>query len=119
MTPRTLTRMDTSMVGRWWWTVDKWMLAAIALLIVVGVMLNLAAGPPAAERIHAEAFHFVRKQMMVLPLVLMVMFGISLMSPVMVRRFAVIGFVVFGLMVLATLAIGNEVNGARRWLAGG
>ena len=54
MTPRTITRMDTSMVGRWWWTVDKWMLAAIALLLVVGVMLNLAAGPPAAERIGAD-----------------------------------------------------------------
>jgi cell division protein FtsW len=119
MMPRTLTRTDTSTVGRWWWTVDKWMLAALALLIIIGVMLNLAAGPPAALRIHADAFHFVRKQMMVLPLVVAVMFGVSLLSPVSVRRFAVVGFAVFGLMVLATLVIGNEVNGARRWLAGG
>ena len=74
------------MVGRWWWTVDKWMLAAITLLIVIGVMLNFAAGPPAAERIHASAFHFVRKQMMFLPAVVLVMFGISLMSPLWVRQ---------------------------------
>ena len=119
MTAHTITRMDTSTVGRWWWTVDKWMLAAVTLLIVIGVMLNFAAGPPAAERIHASAFHFVRKQMMFLPVVVMVIFSISLLSPLSVRRFATVGFAVFGLMVLATLVIGNEVNGARRWLAGG
>lgn len=118
-TPHTITRLDTSTVGRWWWTVDKWMLAAITLLVVIGVMLNFAAGPPAAERIHASAFHFVRKQMMFLPLVVLVMFSISLLSPLWVRRFAAIGFVVFGVLVLATLVAGTEVNGARRWIAGG
>src|SRR3954469_6241961 len=118
-TAHTITRMDTSTVGRWWWTVDKWMVAAVTLLIVIGVMLNFAAGPPAAERIHASAFHFVRKQMMFLPLVVAVIFSVSLLSPLSVRRFAAVGFVVFGLMVLATLIAGNEVNGARRWLAGG
>ncbi len=118
-TPHTITRLDTSTVGRWWWTVDKWMLAAITLLIVIGVMLNFAAGPPAAERIHASAFHFVRKQMMFLPLVVLVMFSISLLSPLWVRRFAAIGFAVFGVLVLATLVAGTEVNGAKRWIAGG
>ncbi len=118
-TPHTITRLDTSTVGRWWWTVDKWMLAAITLLIVIGVMLNFAAGPPAAERIHASAFHFVRKQMMFLPAVVLVMFSISLLSPLWVRRFAVVGFAVFGVLVLATLVAGTEVNGARRWIAGG
>lgn len=117
--PHTITRLDTSTVGRWWWTVDKWMLAAITLLVVIGVMLNFAAGPPAAERIHASAFHFVRKQMMFLPLVVLVMFSISLLSPLWVRRFAAVGFAVFGVLVLATLVAGNEVNGARRWIAGG
>ena len=118
-TAHTITRLDTSTVGRWWWTVDKWMLAAVTMLIVIGVMLNFAAGPPAAERIHASAFHFVRKQMVFLPLVVGVIFSISLLTPLWVRRFATIGFAVFGLLVLGTLIAGTEVNGARRWLAGG
>ncbi len=118
-TAHTITRLDTSTVGRWWWTVDKWMLAAVTMLIVIGVMLNFAAGPPAAERIHASAFHFVRKQMVFLPLVVAVIFSISLLTPLWVRRFAAVGFAFFGILVLATLIAGNEVNGARRWLAGG
>ena len=74
MNARTLTRTDVSTVGRWWWTIDKWMLTATILLVGIGIMLNLAAGPPAAGRIGADAFHFVRKQMAFLPLALLVMF---------------------------------------------
>jgi cell division protein FtsW len=112
----TVARTDISTVGRWWWTIDKWILAATTLLILIGIILNFAAGPPAAERIGAETFHFVRRQMVFLPLAIMVIFGISLMAPVQVRRFAVIGFLIaFGLMLL-TLLIGIEVKGAKRWI---
>ncbi|MCA9255523.1 MAG: hypothetical protein KDA33_07785 [Phycisphaerales bacterium] len=31
-----LHRTDTSIVGRWWWTVDHWSLAAVAVLIAFG-----------------------------------------------------------------------------------
>jgi cell division protein FtsW len=117
MTARTITRLDTSTVGRWWWTVDKWMLAATALLIAIGILLNLAAGPPAAERIGATTFHFVRKQMVFLPLALLVMFAISLLAPVNVRRFAVLGFLTTGFLTLLTLIVGDDINGARRWLS--
>ena len=117
MTARTITRTDISTVGRWWWTVDKWMLTATVLLVAIGILLNLAAGPPAAGRIGADAFHFVRKQMAFLPLALMVMFAISLLAPVSVRRFATIGFAVSGLLMLMTLVIGSDVNGAKRWLS--
>ncbi len=116
MTTRTLTRTDISTVGRWWWTIDKWMLTATVLLVAIGIVLNLAAGPPAAGRIGAEAFHFVRKQMAFLPLALIVMFSISLMAPISIRRFAVVGLFISGLLMLATLAFGADVNGARRWL---
>jgi cell division protein FtsW len=117
MTARTITRLDTSTVGRWWWTVDKWMLAATALLIAIGILLNLAAGPPAAERIGATTFHFVRKQMVFLPLALLTMFAISLLAPINVRRFAVIGFLISAVLTLLTLIVGEDINGARRWLS--
>ncbi|MDX2141879.1 MAG: putative peptidoglycan glycosyltransferase FtsW [Rhodospirillaceae bacterium] len=112
----TLARTDTSTVGRWWWTVDKWMLAAVGLLIGIGILLNFAAGPPAAERIGADTFHFVRRQMVFLPVTIMVIFAISLMAPIQVRRFAVIGFILAMALMLATLAVGTEIKGAQRWI---
>ena len=117
MTVHTLTRLDTSTVGRWWWTVDKWLLAATVLLIGVGILLNLSAGPPAAARIHADTFHFVRKQMAFLPLAVLVAFLISLMAPVTVRRFAVIGCGAALFLTFLTVAFGSDINGAKRWLS--
>ncbi len=116
MNARTLTRLDTSTVGRWWWTVDKWMLAAVGLLLAIGILLNLAAGPPAAERIGANTFHFVRKQALFLPLVILVMFIVSLLSAVSVRRLAALGFVIMLLLMIATVLLGDSINGARRWI---
>ena len=47
-------RTDTSVLGRWWWTVDRWAMAAVALLIGIGMVLTLAASPPVAVRLVAS-----------------------------------------------------------------
>jgi len=40
---------------QWWWTVDRWSLGAILAIMAFGVLLTLAASPPAAERIGADS----------------------------------------------------------------
>ena len=39
-------RTDRSALGQWWWTVDRWTLAAVIALMFVGAILVLAASPP-------------------------------------------------------------------------
>lgn len=112
----TFTRLDRSVVGRWWWTVDRWTLMAVSLLIVMGAVMVLAASPAVANRLDLDSFHFVQRQFFYLPLAFMIIFAISLMSPLWVRRLAVILFGVCLVLTLATLLIGPEVKGARRWL---
>ncbi|MCW5747943.1 MAG: cell division protein FtsW [Alphaproteobacteria bacterium] len=110
-------RNDTSVVGRWWWTVDRWSLGAILLIMAAGVMLTMAASPPAAERIGADSFHFVRRQLLFLPAALGVMLAISLAPPRLVRRLALLVFIGGLVALAATLVIGTEIKGARRWLS--
>ena len=83
-----IARTDTSVLGRWWWTVDRWSLGALVLLILSGTFLILAASPPVAERIGVDGLHFVRRQFIILPAAIMVMIAVSLMTPVQTRRFA-------------------------------
>jgi cell division protein FtsW len=109
-------RTDTSILGRWWWTVDRWTVAAIALLIAFGALLTLAASPPVADRLGYDNFHFVRRQLGYLPLAMIVLFGVSLLSPRGVRRLALAGFLLALLMLVATFFLGAEIKGARRWL---
>lgn len=111
-----LTRTDTSIVGRWWWTVDRWTLLAMALLIAAGAVLTLAASPAVAERIGLEPFHFARRQLLFLIPATTVMLIVSLASPTTIRRLAVIGFLVALAMLAATLMVGAEIKGATRWI---
>jgi len=111
-------RADRSIVGRWWWTVDRMSLVALLVLAGIGAMLILAASPAVATRIGIpDSFHFVKRQLMVLPAALLVMIAISLLSPRNIRRLAVVGFI-GGLGMLAlTLVAGQEIKGARRWIS--
>lgn len=109
-------RTDTSLVGRWWWTVDRWTLLALALLMAFGAILTMAASPAVADRLGFDSLYFVQRQVVFLGLAVAVMFAVSLLSPVAVRRLAVAGFVVSVALLAATLVVGNEFNGARRWI---
>jgi cell division protein FtsW len=112
----TFARGDTSIVGRWWWTVDRWTLLAIGLLILAGSLLSLAASPPVAGRIGLDALHFSSRHFMFLMPAVLILIGASLLSPRGVRRVAVVGFVAAYVLMLATLLVGPEVKGATRWL---
>lgn len=111
-----LSRTDTSIVGRWWWTVDRWTLVALGLLIALGCLLTLAASPAVAVRIGLDPYHFVRRQFIFLLPALAFLFGASLLTPLWVRRVALAGFVLFLLLMALTLVMGSEIKGAHRWL---
>ena len=99
-------RDDRSVIGQWWWTVDRWSLGAILAIMAFGVMLTLAASPPAAERIGADSFLFAKRQFLFLPLALVVMLAISLASPRHVRRLALLVFCGSIVLLAATFVIG-------------
>jgi len=110
-------RDDRSLIGQWWWTVDRWALGAVLAIMAFGVMLTLAASPPAAERIGADSFMFAKRQFLFLPMALALMLGISLSSPRHIRRLALLVFIGSVVLLAATFVIGVEIKGARRWIA--
>ena len=112
-----LSRADTSVLGRWWWTVDRWTLAAVATLIGFGYIMMLAASPAVAERIHQARDVFIFKQIFFLAIAGMIVVAVSLLSPKGVRRVALAGCAMALLLTAATLVIGTEIKGARRWIA--
>jgi len=110
-------RADNSMLGRWWWTVDRWTLGAIGVLIGFGYIMMLAASPAVAERIHVSRDMFILKQVVFLAVAGLTVVGVSLLSPRDVRRIALIGCVVALALTAMTLVNGVEIKGARRWIA--
>lgn len=112
-----LSRADNSTLGRWWWTIDRWTLVAIGTLIGVGYIMMLAASPAVAERIGQSRDVFIFKQVVFLALAGLLVVGVSLLTPKQIRRLALVGCAVALLLTAATMVMGVEIKGARRWIA--
>ena len=112
-----LSRSDDSVLGRWWLTVDRWTLLAVATLIGFGYVMMLAASPAVAERIHQSRDMFILKQVVFLALAGLVVVGVSLLSPRGVWRLALVGCLAALALTAATLVMGVEIKGARRWIS--
>lgn len=113
-----VSRADTSTLGRWWWTVDRWTLAALLALIGFGYVMMLAASPAVAERIGASSRNmFFLRQILYLAMAASVLVAVSMLSVKQVRLLAWAGLIGSIAMVAATLVLGVEIKGARRWIS--
>ncbi|MBB4212239.1 cell division protein FtsW [Rhodothalassium salexigens DSM 2132] len=111
-----LGRSDDSVLARWWWTVDRWMLVMVFALMGAGLILTWAAGPWVARTIGLEPLHFVKRQGVFLVLAAVVMLAVSLVSPRQIRRAACVLLPVSLLLMLVTVLAAPEINGSQRWL---
>ncbi len=109
-------RVGDPILPRWWRTVDKWALSSVLLLFGIGMLLGLAASPPLAARNGLDPFHYVERQALFGAIALIVMFAFSMMSPDMVRRLGVLGFVVTFVALALLPVLGTDFGkGAVRW----
>ena len=112
-----VSRAKRTPFGEWWYTVDRLMLAALAALMLGGIVLSLAASPPVAVRIGLDPFHFVNRHVLFLLPAFVVLIATSLLPPRWVRRVALLVFIASMALLVATLQYAPEVKGSRRWLS--
>jgi cell division protein FtsW len=91
-------------------------IAAFAL-IGVGLMLSLAAGPPAANRLgYEDQFFFVKRQVGFAGLAAITLLGVSTLNVVWARRLAALVFAGSLVLLAIILLVGHEAKGAQRWI---
>lgn len=111
-------RVAEPVLPRWWRTIDKWTLTAILVLFAIGLLLGLAASVPLAERNGLDPYYYVQRQTMFGGLAMVAMVAISMMSPEMVRRIGVLGFVAaFAALALLPFLGTDFGKGAVRWFS--
>jgi cell division protein FtsW len=113
-----ISRVERSSFADWWWTVDRWLLGALATLMVLGLVLTMAGSPPVAERLGLSTFHFVHRQVLFLIPSALLLVATSFLSPRYVRRAALLVYVAAMALVIAALLFGVEVKGSKRWIFG-
>jgi cell division protein FtsW len=110
-------RLDRSPVAIWWWTVDRWFLAAFLSLMGLGIILSFAASPAVAERIGLGSFHFATRQIIFMIPALAAMISVSFLEAREVRRLALVMLCGSLVLMVAVLYVGVEVKGAHRWIS--
>ncbi len=109
-------RTDKSILGRWWWSIDRWTLFALGVLIIMGIVLVTAASPSVAERLGVHPFYFVYRHIAFLIPTVLLMIVTSFLNRKMLWRLA--SATLAGAMALTLVAdfCGVEIKGATRWV---
>jgi len=111
-----VSRAERSLVGDWWWTVDRLLLAVLAVLMIAGLVFLMAGGPPVAARLGLSTFYFVHWQLLFLVPTVLIMLAVSFLSLRHIRRLALLLYIVSMVLVLAAIQFGPEIKGAHRWI---
>jgi cell division protein FtsW len=109
-------RVGEAILPKWWRTIDRGSLSCILILFSIGILLGLAASPPLAAKNGFEAFHYVKRQAVFGGLALLAMVVTSMMTPKLVRRLSLIGFLVAFVSIALLPQFGTDFGkGAVRW----
>ena len=107
---------ESSIVGDWWHSVDRWSLGAILILVGLGLVMGLAASPPLAHKNDLWTYHYVMRHAVFVVAGLGVICAISMSSLRTVRRFGVILFAGAFVATLLLPLLGTDFGkGATRW----
>lgn len=111
-------RVSEPVLPRWWRTIDKWSMTSIMMLFGIGLLLGLAASVPLAARNGLDPYYYVQRQGMFGSIAMIAMFLTSMMTPLMVRRLAVLGFAAAFIALALLPVFGTDFGkGAIRWFS--
>ncbi|QLC26292.1 cell division protein FtsW [Parasphingopyxis algicola] len=111
-------------LGEWFWEIDRVLLLLVTILISIGLIAVAAASPAAAERYSGDSLqfqqlHYFYRQIVWFSVGVPIMLVISTMPKEFAKRFALAGAISCFILLLLVPFLGNEVNGARRWIGYG
>jgi cell division protein FtsW len=119
-----LGRSDRSALGRWFWEIDRVLLLLVMILVSIGLVAVAAASPAAATRFSGGAvtfapLHYFYRQLAWIVIALPVMIAVSMLPKSAARRLCLGGAAFFTILLVLTPLLGQEVNGAKRWIGVG
>ena len=96
---------------------DYTLLAALALLVVIGLVILYSTSAYNGEVKFHDSFYYLKKQVFATSLGIAALFVTANMDYRIWRHMAVLGYLTAILLSVAVLFIGDEINGSKRWLS--
>lgn len=111
------TRTDKSRLNKWWQTIDRYLLFCSLLLLSIGTMLVFSSGTVAAEDDNLDSYYYVFKHVTFVILSVFIIFTVSLIDCKATQKICLYMFPLSLVALVATVLIGYESGGARRWIS--
>ena len=116
MSKNLFSRTDKSTLAQWWWSIDRWSLVFMSLLLGIGCILVMAASPAVAKRIGIDYFHFVKLHLLYVTIFFIVVFIISSLPIIYIKNGALLLYVFSICLLILIIFLGIEIKGAKRWI---
>jgi cell division protein FtsW len=105
----------------WWREIDRVLLLLIVLLMGIGLVAVAAASPASADmlstaKVRLDEFMFFKRHIVFQLMGLSLMIGLSFLSRDSARRLGIVVGVLMLALLFVVPVIGEEKNGARRWI---
>jgi len=105
----------------WWREIDKVLLLLIGVLMTIGLLAVAAASPASADQLSTakvtlDEFMFFKRHVVFQLMGLAVMIGLSFLNRDQARRLGILVGAVMLVLLFVVPFIGEEKNGARRWI---
>ncbi len=109
-------RSDNSQLAQWYFQIDRSLLVAVFILIAVGILTMISAGPYAARRIGAPTFFFLHKFILPCIVGICAMFFFSFLNKKWIKILSVAGVAVCLILLIGTMIMPTTIKGSKRWL---
>lgn len=119
-----LSRADRTPLGLWFWEIDRVLLLLVSILIAIGLVAVAAASPVSAQKLSTtttslDPLYYFYRQIAWVVIGVPVMLAVSMLPKAQAKRFSIWGTIGFLTLLFLVPIVGNEVNGAQRWLGSG
>ena len=94
-------------IDKWWNQIDKVNFLIIFSIAIIGIILSFSIN---------KNFSFFNKHLFYSSIALITMISISFMNDKSIRRLALLGLMIFSIMLLLILFLDFEIKGSKRWL---
>ena len=97
-------RGDTSIAGRWWWTIDKIILLSVGLLLGIGMLLITTASPAVALKIGLNYYYFIKWHSLYMVFGIISIIVISMLEIEQIKRLSIV-MVIFLLILMVAIPL--------------
>lgn len=109
-------RLNINFFNKWWFSIDKVILFLIIITLLLGNVFTALASPIVADRIGANSYIFIIKNLIFSLIGLFIIVICSVLDEKRIIDISYICFIILLLLLVIVLIIGSQNKGAKRWI---